>query len=78
MELGADAVKIGVGPGRGCRTRLEVGAGVPQMQAIREVYLATNGKIPIIADGGIKNDKDIFMAIAAPRATCGVSSIKLC
>ena len=39
--LGVDAIKVGVGPGRGCRTRLETGAGVPQLQAVREAYLAT-------------------------------------
>ena len=75
MDLGVDAIKVGVGPGRGCRTRLEVGAGIPQMQAIREAYLATNGKIPIIADGGIKNDKDIFMAIAAGASTVMLGSM---
>ena len=52
LELGADAIKVGVGPGRGCRTRLETGAGVPQLQAVREVYLATGGQVPVIADGG--------------------------
>lgn len=75
MKLGVDAIKVGVGPGRGCRTRLEVGAGVPQMQAIREAYLATNGKIPIIADGGVKNDKDIFMAIIAGASTVMLGSM---
>ena len=40
-ERGVDAIKVGVGPGRGCRTRLETGAGVPQLQAVREVYCAT-------------------------------------
>src|SRR5512134_315036 len=44
-ELGVDAIKVGVGPGRGCRTRLETGAGVPQLQAIREAWLATEGKV---------------------------------
>jgi IMP dehydrogenase len=71
-ELGADAIKIGVGPGRGCRTRLETAAGVPQLQAIREAWLGTEGKVPIIADGGIQNDKDIFLAIA-----CGASTVML-
>ncbi|MEO6326583.1 MAG: IMP dehydrogenase [Thermoanaerobaculia bacterium] len=71
-DLGAAAVKVGVGPGRGCRTRLETGSGVPQLQAIREAWLATEGKIPIIADGGIRNDKDIFLAIA-----CGASTVML-
>lgn len=69
QELGADAVKVGIGPGRGCRTRLETAAGVPQLQAIREAYHAVGGAIPIIADGGIKNDKDIFLAIACGAAT---------
>ena len=71
-ELGADAVKVGVGPGRGCRTRLETGAGVPQLQAVREAWLGTEGKVPIVADGGIQNDKDVFLAIA-----CGASTVML-
>jgi IMP dehydrogenase len=71
-ELGADAVKVGVGPGRGCRTRLETAAGVPQLQAVREAWLGTEGRVPIIADGGIQNDKDIFLAIA-----CGASVVML-
>ncbi|MEX2052610.1 MAG: IMP dehydrogenase, partial [Candidatus Paceibacterota bacterium] len=47
-----------------CRTRPETGAGVPQLQAIRAVFVATGGQIPIIADGGMENDKDIFLSIA--------------
>jgi IMP dehydrogenase len=70
--LGVDAIKVGVGPGRGCRTRLETGAGVPQLQAVREAYLATDGRVPIIADGGIRDDKDLFLAIA-----CGASTVML-
>jgi IMP dehydrogenase len=70
--LGVDAIKVGVGPGRGCRTRLETGAGVPQLQAVREAYLATEGKLPIIADGGVRDDKDMFLAIA-----CGASTVML-
>jgi IMP dehydrogenase len=70
--LGVDAIKVGVGPGRGCRTRLETGAGVPQLQAVREAYLATEGKVPIIADGGVRDDKDLFLAIA-----CGASTVML-
>ena len=70
--LRVDAIKVGVGPGRGCRTRLETGAGVPQLQAVREAYLATEGKVPVIADGGVQNDKDIFLAIA-----CGASTVML-
>jgi IMP dehydrogenase len=71
-EGGADAIKVGVGPGRGCRTRLETGTGVPQLQAVREAYLATEGRVPIIADGGIRDDKDVFLAIA-----CGASTVML-
>jgi IMP dehydrogenase len=71
-DLGADAVKVGIGPGRGCRTRLETGAGVPQLQAIREVWCALQDSIPIIADGGARDDKDVFLAIA-----CGACSVML-
>ncbi|HVO10232.1 MAG TPA: IMP dehydrogenase [Vicinamibacteria bacterium] len=71
-ELGVDAIKVGVGPGRGCRTRLETGAGVPQLQAVREAWCATAGRIPIIADGGVRDDKDLFLALA-----CGASTVML-
>jgi IMP dehydrogenase len=70
--LGVAAVKVGVGPGRGCRTRLETAAGVPQLQAVREAWLGVEGKVPVIADGGVQNDKDVFLAIA-----CGASSVML-
>jgi IMP dehydrogenase len=72
VGLGVDAIKVGVGPGRGCRTRLETGAGVPQLQAVREAYIAAEGRVPIIADGGVQNDKDVFLAIA-----CGASTVML-
>ncbi len=71
-NLGVDGIKVGIGPGRGCRTRLETGAGVPQLQAIREVWHAVGDSIPVIADGGMRSDKDIFLAIA-----CGASSVML-
>jgi IMP dehydrogenase len=71
-ERGADAIKVGVGPGRGCRTRLETAAGVPQLQAIREAWCAVGDEVPIIADGGVVYDKDIFLALV-----CGASSIML-
>ena len=63
MDLGVDAIKAGVGHGKGCRTRLDVRFGVAQLQAVREVYLATEGKVPIIADGGIEDDGDIISAL---------------
>ncbi|WP_207173664.1 IMP dehydrogenase [Halochromatium glycolicum] len=71
-DIGADAIKVGVGPGCGCRTRLETAAGVPQLQAIREAYLAVGDKVPIVADGGVKTDKDIFLALI-----CGASTVML-
>src|SRR5437867_2050789 len=71
-ELGVDGIKVGIGPGRSCRTRLETGAGAPQLQAIREVWRAVGDSVPIIADGGIHHDKDIFFAMI-----CGASSVML-
>ena len=71
-DVGVDAIKVGVGPGRGCRTRLETAAGVPQLQAIREAWCAVGGDVPIVADGGIKDDKDIFLALI-----CGASTVML-
>lgn len=73
--LGVDAVKVGVGPGRGCRTRLETGAGVPQLQAIREVFLEVGSEIPVIADGGMKNDKDFAMAFMCGASTAMVGGM---
>jgi IMP dehydrogenase len=75
-EIGADAIKVGIGPGSGCRTRIETGFGVPQLQAVREAWLAVNhdlnSRIPIIADGGIKYASDVAMAIA-----CGASTVMM-
>ncbi|HSN70535.1 MAG TPA: IMP dehydrogenase [Steroidobacteraceae bacterium] len=71
-DLGADAIKVGVGPGRGCRTRLETAAGVPQLQAIHEAWQAVGSSVPIVADGGIRHDKDIFLALI-----CGASTVML-
>ncbi len=65
-ELGVDAVKVGIGPGSICTTRIIAGIGVPQISAIMEVYRALKDKnIPVIADGGIKYSGDIAKAIAA-------------
>ncbi len=71
-DIGVDAIKVGVGPGRGCRTRLETAAGVPQLQAIREAWCAVGDSVPIIADGGVRFDKDIFLALL-----CGASTVML-
>lgn len=74
-RLGADAVKVGIGPGRGCRTRIETGFGVAQLEAILEVYIEVGDKIPVIADGGMRHDGDIFKAIAAGASTVMLGSI---
>lgn len=65
MDAGADAVKVGIGPGSICTTRIVAGVGYPQLSAIMEVAKAINGKIPIIADGGIRFTGDIVKALAA-------------
>jgi IMP dehydrogenase len=71
-DLGADGIKVGIGPGRGCRTRLETAAGVPQLQAIREAWCAVGESVPIMADGGVQDDKDVFLALV-----CGASTVML-
>ncbi len=66
IKLGADAVKVGIGPGSICTTRVVTGVGVPQVTAIMNCALvASKAKVPIIADGGIKQTGDVAKAIAA-------------
>jgi IMP dehydrogenase len=66
VEAGADAVKVGIGPGSICTTRVIAGVGVPQLTAINEVAKAIEGTgVPVIADGGIRYTGDIVKAIAA-------------
>ncbi len=66
VDLGVDGIKVGIGPGSICTTRVVSGAGVPQMTAIAECARATRGTdVPLIADGGIKFSGDITKAIAA-------------
>jgi len=65
MERGANAVKVGVGPGSICTTRVVTGVGVPQFTAIREAVRGVEGRIPIIADGGIRFSGDVVKALAA-------------
>jgi IMP dehydrogenase len=69
MDHGADAVKVGVGPGSICTTRIVAGVGVPQITAVSMVAEALQGRIPLIADGGIRYSGDIAKAIAA-GASC--------
>jgi IMP dehydrogenase len=65
MEAGADAVKVGLGPGSICTTRIISGVGVPQITAVYQATLGVAGQVPIIADGGIRYSGDIPKAIAA-------------
>jgi len=70
MSAGADAVKVGIGPGSICTTRVVAGVGVPQITAISDVSKALDGSgIPLIADGGIRFSGDIAKAIAAGAST---------
>ena len=76
IEAGADAVKVGIGPGSICTTRVVAGIGVPQISAIMDCYeMAKKYDVPIIADGGIKYSGDMTKAIAAGANTCMMGSI---
>ncbi len=76
IEAGADAIKVGVGPGSICTTRITTGCGYPQLSAIIEcAAVAAQYGIPVIADGGIKNSGDITKAIAAGASTVMLGSM---
>ncbi len=76
IEAGADAVKVGIGPGSICTTRVVAGIGVPQITAIMDCYEAAKETgVPIIADGGIKFSGDMTKAIAAGANVCMMGSI---
>ncbi|MCZ4331125.1 IMP dehydrogenase [Castellaniella denitrificans] len=71
VEAGADAVKVGIGPGSICTTRIVAGVGVPQITAIADVAQALEGTgVPLIADGGIRYSGDVSKALAAGASTC--------
>ena len=75
MDAGADAVKVGVGPGSICTTRVVAGVGVPQVTAIDMVAEALQDRIPLIADGGIRYSGDIGKAIAAGASTVMIGGL---
>ena len=76
IEAGVDAVKVGIGPGSICTTRVVAGIGVPQITAVMDCYeVAKEYGIPIIADGGIKYSGDMTKAIAAGANVCMMGSI---
>ena len=65
LKKGADALKVGIGPGAMCTTRIMTGCGVPQVTAIMDVFEHTQGRVPICADGGIKDPGDVVKGIGA-------------
>jgi len=76
IKAGADAVKVGIGPGSICTTRIVAGIGVPQITAVMQSYsVAKEYGIPVIADGGIKYSGDMTKAIAAGANVCMMGSI---
>ena len=75
-DNGADAVKVGIGPGSICTTRIVAGVGVPQLSAVYEVYSALKGTgVPLIADGGLRYSGDIVKALAAGGASVMIGSL---
>lgn len=75
LDAGADAVKVGIGPGSICTTRIIAGVGVPQISAIDDVASALKGQIPLIADGGVRFSGDMAKAIVAGASCIMVGSL---
>ena len=75
IEAGADGIKIGMGPGSICTTRIIAGIGVPQISAILTIYEKVKGKVPLIADGGMRYSGDIAKAVAAGADSVMLGSI---
>jgi len=75
VERGVNAVKVGVGPGSICTTRVVTGVGVPQVTAIEDSVAGADGRVPVIGDGGIKYSGDLVKAIAAGAETCMLGSM---
>ena len=76
VENGADAIKVGIGPGSICTTRVVAGVGVPQLSAVYDVYSALQGTgVPLIADGGLRYSGDIVKALAAGGSSVMIGSL---
>lgn len=76
VNAGADAVKVGVGPGAACTTRVVTGFGVPQFTAVRDcARIAEKLRVPLIADGGIRTSRDVVLALAAGASTVMIGKL---
>ncbi len=76
ISSGVDAIKVGIGPGSICTTRVVTGVGIPQLSAVMDTFqVAKKFKIPVIADGGIKTSGDIAKAIAGGASACMIGSL---
>jgi len=76
VNSGADAVKVGIGPGAACTTRIVTGFGVPQFTAVQEcAKIAKKLRVPIIADGGIRGSRDVVLALAAGASTVMIGKL---
>lgn len=76
VNAGADAVKVGVGPGSACTTRMVTGFGVPQFTAVQDcARIAEKLRVPLIADGGIRTSRDVVLALAAGASTVMVGKL---
>lgn len=76
VNAGADAVKVGVGPGAACTTRMVTGFGVPQFSAIDDcAQIAEKLRVPLIADGGIRTSRDVVLALAAGASTVMIGKL---
>ena len=76
VDNGADAVKVGIGPGSICTTRVVAGVGVPQLSAVYDVYNALKSTgVPLIADGGLRYSGDIVKALAAGGSCVMIGSL---
>ncbi len=76
VNAGADAVKVGIGPGAACTTRMVTGFGVPQFTAVQDcAQIAEKLRVPLIADGGIRTSRDVVLALAAGASTVMVGKL---
>jgi IMP dehydrogenase len=76
VNAGADAVKVGVGPGAACTTRMVTGFGIPQFSAVQEcARIAEKLRVPLIADGGVRTSRDVVLALAAGASTVMIGKL---